>query len=361
MADITDFIKKDMAEYIGYAASTSLDELEEKGIDVSGAIKLDANENPYGCSSKVKEALGKYIGYNIYPDAGQRQLKKLLANYTGASPQQIVAANGSDQLIDTITRLFVSGGDEVINFSPTFQMYEFSTRLCGGKVVVVKRDENFAIKTSMVKKAVTLKTKLIFITNPNAPSGNLTPQRDIEEILKIGLPTVIDEAYYEFCGQTALPLMKSYPNLMVIRTFSKWAGLAGLRMGYGVFSTALAKVVMKIKEPYSVSVAAQIAAKETFEDMVLQTKKIELIKTERERLYGQLKELGWLKPYPSVANFILCYIKDGRAKEITLALKQKGILVRYFERAELKDYLRISVGKPQETDILIKALREIGE
>jgi histidinol-phosphate aminotransferase len=227
--------------------------------------------------------------------------------------------------------------------------------------VVVKRDENFAIKTSMVKKAVTLKTKLIFITNPNAPSGNLTPQRDIEEILKIGLPTVIDEAYYEFCGQTALPLMKNYPNLMVIRTFSKWAGLAGLRMGYGVFSTALAKVVMKIKEPYSVSVAAQIAAKETFEDMVLQTKKIELIKTERERLYGQLKELGWLKPYPSVANFILCYIKDGRAKEITLALKQKGILVRYFERAELKDYLRISVGKPQETDILIEALREIGE
>jgi len=360
MKDINGFIRKELIDFIGYSASTSIDKMEQDGIVAKNIVKLDANENPYGCSPSIKEALGRYDKYHIYPDATQRKLRKLLAGYCGVLPQQIVAANGSDQLIDIITKLFITKGDEVINPIPTFQMYEMSTKLCGGRVVDVKRNEGFGIDIAAVKKAITQKTKLIFIANPNAPTGNLTPQQDIAKILDIGLPTVLDEAYYEFSQQTALPLMRNYPNLIIIRTFSKWAGLAGLRVGYGVFPVALATIIMKVKQPYSVSVAAQVAVRETLKDITTLRRKLELIKTERSRLYSKLEEISWLKPYPSVANFILCYIEGDRAINVARALRENGVLVRHFEREELRNYLRISVGKKEETDILIKMLHDIG-
>jgi len=271
-----------------------------------------------------------------------------------------VAGNGSDQLIDLILLLFVEPGDEIINCIPTFAMFSFSTELCNGSIVEVPRDENFAVDVKAVKAAIDSKTKIIFLANPNNPTGTIMPQPDIVEVLDTGLPVVVDEAYYEFSGETVVPLISQYKNLMVLRTFSKWAGLAGLRVGYGIFSPEIADYLLRIKPPYNVNAAALVAVRESLKDIDYLMGRVQAIIAERERLFAELEKLKWLKPFPSQANFIFCSVLNGKANELQQKLQRKGILVRYFDKPMLRNSIRISVGKPEHTDALIKALRETG-
>ena len=359
---IEKLIRPELAKFGGYAASKSPDTLKGKlDLAAESIIKLDANENPYGCSSKVQKALADYTDINVYPDAGQTELRKQLEGYSGVPMKHIVASAGSDQLIDLMMRLFLSPGDEVINCVPTFAMFAFFTQLNRGKVVAVPRDENFNVRVKDVKKAITARTKLIMLATPNNPTGTQMPREDIIEILETGLPVVADEAYYEFTGETVAPLVGKYKNLMVLRTFSKWAGLAGLRVGYGFFPEKIANHLMCIKEPYCVNVAALVAVRETLKDKEYLIGQVEKIISERERLYSTLQEIDWLNPYPSRANFILCSVLKGNAKELQRNLEGGGILVRYFDQPFLKDCIRISVGKPEENDILVETLKELGE
>ena len=353
-------IRPDLASFGGYSPSTSPETLEGKvEVPLAGIIKLDANENPYGCSPRVSRALAAYPDFYIYPDDGQTSLRGLLAEYTGVAARHIVASGGSNQLIDLVLRLFIGQGDEVISCVPAFGIYRFSTELCGGTLVEVRRDENFAVDVAAVKAAVTKKTKMILLANPNSPTGTLIPQPDLLEILDCGLPVLVDEAYYEFSRQTVAPLVGQYENLMVLRTFSKWAGLAGLRVGYGLFPPKIAEYLMRIKMPYNVNVAALVAVRESLRDIDYLMGTVEAIVRERERLFAELKKIDWLRPFPSQANFILCSVLKGEARELEQKLQAKGILVRYFDQPLLKNYIRISVGKPEHTDTLIRALREI--
>ena len=261
-------VRSDLVTFGGYSASTSPETLEGKvEVPVENIIKLDANENPYGCSPRVNQALATCSHLNIYPDSEQTELRKLLQEYTGAGAECIVAGNGNSQLIDLILRLFVEQGDEVINFIPTFPMIQFFTRLATGTSVEVSRDENFAVNVNAVKAAITPKTKIIILVNPNNPTGAVTPRQDILELLDTGLPLLVDEAYYEFYGETVVPLINEYKNLMVLRTFSKLAGLAGLRVGYGIFPPKIANHLLTIKSPYNVNVAAVVAVRETLKDV----------------------------------------------------------------------------------------------
>ena len=357
---IEKLIRPQLIDLVGYAPSTSPETLKGKvEVPVEDIIKLDANENPYGCSPRVQQALAAYPYLNIYPDAGQTELRKLLQEYTGVGAEHIVASGGSNQLIDLIVRLFVGSGDEVINCVPTFDVYRFSTEICGGTLVDVPRDKDFAVNIGAVKAAISEKTRLIFLANPNSPTGNITPQKDIREIVDTGLPVVVDEAYYEFSGETVAPLVGRYENLMVLRTFSKWAGLAGLRVGYGIFPPKIADYLLMIKIPYNVNVAAVVAVRESLKDIDYLLDRVKAIVAERERLFAELKKVKWLKPYPSQANFILCAVPNGKARELKQELQNRGILVRYFDKPLLRNYLRISAGKPEHTDVLIKTLQEI--
>ncbi|MEE8598789.1 MAG: histidinol-phosphate transaminase [Dehalococcoidales bacterium] len=354
-------IRPDLVTFSGYSASTSPETLKGKvEVPVESIIKLDANENPYGCSPRVNKALAACSYLNIYPDDGQTRLRKLLGEYTGIDARHIVAGGGSNQLIDLVLRLFITEGDEVINCVPTFGIYSFSTVLCGGALVEVPRDENFAVNVGAVKAAINKKTKMVFLANPNSPTGNTTSQKDILEILDTGVPVLVDEAYYEFSGETVAPLLSQYENLMVLRTFSKWAGLAGLRVGYGLFPPEIADYLLRTKIPYNVNVAALVAVEESLKDLDYLLGRVKAIVAERERLFGELKKLKFLRPFPSQANFIFCSVLNGKASEIQQKLRNKGILVRYFAQPLLRDSIRISVGKPEHTDALIKALQEIG-
>ena len=359
---IAKLIRSDLIAFGAYVASKSPEAVAEKAkVSMEGIIKLDANENPYGCSPKVKQALSTYPYFNIYPDASQTELRKLLQGYVGVGAEHIVAGSGSDQLIDLILRLFVGPGDEVINCVPTFDIFRFSTALCNGRLVEVPRDENYCVDVSAVKKAISKKTKIILLANPNNPTATPVPKQDILELVDTGVPVLADEAYVEFSGETVTPLVSQYKNLMVLRTFSKWAGLAGLRIGYGILPPQIAEYLLRIKLPYSVNVAALVAVRESLKDIDYLRDRVKTIVAERERLFGELSKLEWLKPFPSQANFIFCHVLNGKASEIQRELENRGILIRYFDLPLLRNSLRISVGKPEHTDALIKALKEIGE
>ncbi len=354
-------IRPDLADFAGYVARTSPETLKGKvEVPVESIIKLDANENLYGCSPRVSQALASYSGFNIYPDDAQTELRQLLEKYCGIDAAYIVAGSGSNQLIDLILRLLITPGDEVINCVPTFGIYRFSTELCGGTLVEVLRDESFAVNVAAVRAAINKRTKIVFLANPNNPTGTIIPRQDILEIVDSGVPVLVDEAYCEFSGQTVAPLVSQYPNLMVLRTFSKWAGLAGLRVGYGFFPPTFAGYLLRTKIPYNVNVAALVAVRESLQDIDYLMGTVKAIIAERERLRQELTKLEWLKPFPSQANFILCSVLGIEAAELRQKLQNKGILVRYFDQPLLRNFIRISVGKPEHTDALMKALKEIG-
>jgi len=358
--NIEKLIRPELVAMKGYAPVEPTEILSQRAeLPSSKVIKLDGNENPYGCSPKVYQALATYPYYHNYPDPEQSELRKALEKYTGLGREHIVCGMGSDELIDLILRLFLRFGDEVINCPPTFGMYPFSTDVCGGRVVDVPRIKDFTIDMVGMKKALTKRTKAIFVASPNNPTGDTATEKEIMELVETGKIVVVDEAYFEFSNVTVANLVPGYPNLIVLRTFSKWAGLAGLRIGYGFFPVEIADYLMKIKQPYNANAAAQAAVLASLADIEYLRANVTKIVMERERLFGKLKELGWLKPYPSQGNFILCSLPKGKAKEIWQQLRKKGIFVRHFDTPGLKNCLRISVGKPEDTDALVKALKEV--
>jgi histidinol-phosphate aminotransferase len=344
-----------------YEPIVPLDILSEQiGIPIAKLIKLDGNENPYGCSPRVQRAIANYNAYHIYPDSSHLMMRKLLERYVGVDDENIVVGNGSDELIDLILRLYLDPGDEVINCVPTFGMYPYATAVNNGKLIEVLRDASYAVDIAAVKQAVGKRTKVLFIASPNNPTGNVISEKDVLSLLELGIVVVVDEAYYEFYGKTMVPLVCKHENLIVLRSFSKWAGLAGLRVGYGVFHDNVIKYLNKIKPPYNVNVAAQIAVRESLTDVDYMQGTIKAIVDERQRLHDKLDEQGILKPIPTKANFILCHAPKGKANQMKELLESAGIFVRYFDTPLLKNMIRISVGKPEHTDALIKALQRIG-
>ncbi|MBN2186675.1 MAG: histidinol-phosphate transaminase [Dehalococcoidia bacterium] len=358
--DINEMIRPELAAMKSYTPIEPIEVLSQRAeLPLGRVIKLDGNENPYGCSPRVYQALADYSYYHIYPDPAQRKLKQALEEYTGLSQEHIVCGSGSDELIDLILRVFLKPGDKTINCSPTFGMYPFSTEVCGGEVVDVPRAEDFSADIAGIKRTLSEKTKVIFVASPNNPTGNLITEQEIVELVDTGKVVVVDEAYFEFGNVTVASLVPTYPNLIVLRTFSKWAGLAGLRIGYGIFPVEIVDYLMKIKQPYNINVAAQVAMLASLADIDYLHREVAKIVAERERLFSKLKELDWIEPYPSCGNFILCSVLNGRAKEIWQQLRRKGIFIRYFDSPRLKDCLRISAGKPEDTDALIEVLKEV--
>ncbi len=358
--DVEKLIRPELLKMKAYTPVEPTEVLsQDMGIPVERVTKLDGNENPYGCSPRVLQALAAYPYYHLYPDSEQREIRKALSQHIGLAPEYIVAGSGSDELIDLILRLFLKLGDKVINCPPTFGMYPFSTEVCGGEVIGVERKEDFTLDIPAIKKAVGKRAKVVFIASPNNPSGNIVAEPEIRELLETGLVVVIDEAYSEFSETSVVSWVPKYSNLVVLRTFSKWAGLAGLRAGYGVFPKTVAEYLMKIKQPYNINAAAQVAMLESLKDKDYLRDTIKMIIAERARLFTKLQEIKWLRPYPSQGNFILCRVIKGDAIRIHQELRRQGIFVRYFDTPRLRDCLRFSVGKPEDTDLLIAALNGI--
>ena len=260
MTDVRDLLLPHIRQLKTYDGVDPMEVMaQQAGIPPEKVIRLNGNENPFGPSPEVVKALGSFQHYNHYPDPDQRQLRDVLSEYLGVPAEQIVAGNGSDELIDMILRMFLGQGENIVIPTPTFGMYAFSAEVCGGRVKSVPRNEIFDIDIEATVAAFDEDTKAIFLASPNNPTGNTASEAAIRALLSTGKIVVVDETYYEFCGQSVLPLVDEYSNLVVLRTFSKWAGLAGLRIGLGVMEAGIARTMMSMKSPYNVNLAAEVA------------------------------------------------------------------------------------------------------
>ncbi len=355
--DPLSLIRPDFDDLEAYTPVKPLDVLaREIGIPVERLVKLDANENLHGPAPEVLEAVAA-AALNIYPDPGQTALREAIADYVGADPDQVVAGSGADDLIDVLIRLVMP--EKVAIATPTFGMYSFLAKIARSEPIEVPRRPNFDLDVVALRRAVHEGAGIVFLTSPNNPTGNSLSRVELDALASLEALIVIDEAYVEFDGESVIPLIRQHPNFVVLRTFSKWAGLAGLRVGYSVSDARIASRMMAIKQPYNVNVAADVAARAALEHRATILETVRCIVAERDRMVRLLSEFGWLRPLPSQANFVLFGVEGRVAKDVAAALRRQGVLVRYYDRPDLANYIRISAGRPEDTDRLVAELRAL--
>jgi histidinol-phosphate aminotransferase len=323
-------------------------------------IKLDAMENPFSLPPVMRReiaALVKNVRINLYPDPSAKILKKAIASFWKMNPEQMILGNGSDELIQAVILAF---GGPVLVPIPTFAMYEITSRALAQKVVTVPLDKSFDLDAGrMISKAKAAKAKILFLACPNNPTGNRFSDTAIRRILEeTDAAVVIDEAYYSFSGKSYLPLLKQYPNLIILRTLSK-IGLAGLRIGVLVASPGVVGELNKIRLPYNINSLSQTAAVSVLKHRSVVNRQISLLISERKKLYNAFSKLPGVTAYPSETNFILIRT-DADASLIHRKLKQAGILIKNLSKpGPLQNCLRITIGTPEENKEFIGTLRTI--
>jgi histidinol-phosphate aminotransferase len=324
-------------------------------------IKLNTNENPYPPSPKVYAALRKALdpSLRLYPEPLSDSLRSAAASVYGIKPANIIAGNGSDELLSLLLRCFVGPQDRVAFAAPTYSLYDTLVEIADGVAARVNSPEDFSVPEALARQ----NAALTFFCNPNAPSGTLVPLSEIAKLAgAVAGILVVDEAYVDFAaseGASALPLIHQIPNLIVLRTFSKSFSLAGLRIGLGFACEEIIAGMMKVKDSYNLNRLSLVAATAALQDMAWMQRNAERIQRSRKRLAAGLARLGY-QVYPSQANFVLARKQGQNLQPIYQALKQRKILVRYFDTAGLQDCLRITVGTPKEIKALLTEMAALG-
>lgn len=318
---------------------------------IARVLRFDTNTSPYALQSSADAV--RSAALSEYPDPSYARLTKALAAYTGARQEQIVVGAGADEMIDVLAKTFIDNGDCAVISAPTYSMFAIATATMGGSAVSVQRNEDFElVADSLLQAAKKHKAKIIFICNPNNPTGNLTEASEIERVAKeSGCAVVIDEAYAEFCGKSAIPLIKNCENIVVVRTFSKYFGLAGIRVGYALASESVASFMNRVRPPNSVSAPSLAAAEAALENLAEAKRNAALIIAERKRVEKRLATL--CITYPSACNFVLARFDDAGA--VWDALVRQGIVTRNVGGA-CENCLRITIRTKQENDALLDAL-----
>jgi len=349
------YLRNDLIDLVPY---------DEGDSTITYKYKLDANECPWDIPKRVKEILAKEImdggNLNRYPDSNSTLLREAIGEYCNVSSQQIIVGSGSDELIQILVTAFVDKGESVIFPVPSFGMYKIFTLIAGGKPVEIPLGEDFKYNIEVIKSAICkYNPKLVFLCSPNNPTGNIIGTNEVLEIAKNfeGI-VVVDEAYGEFTQETSVNIIDKCPNLVVLKTFSKALGLAGLRIGYSISTPELAKQISKVKPPYNINSFSQKAAIITLENLDTVKKRVNEILQQKEFLYQALKDIRGIKVYPSEANFLLIHVPNGDI--VYKKLMNKGILVRNFSKNPyLENCIRVTVGDQIANKAFIDAMKEI--
>ncbi len=330
-------------------------------------IKLDANESPFNMPIETRKKLSDFIlsdpQLNLYPDTDSIQLRKALSEHWNVDEEGIIVGTGSDELIQIITNVFVDRGDKVLYPVPSFSMYKDSCLIAGGTPVKYVLDPNNKYeysKEKIIEAYDNEMPKIIYICNPNNPTGNLMQVGDILEVVRYCQRSIVivDEAYAEFCDTTVIPYVSECQNLLVMKTFSKAYGLAGIRCGYSLSSKKLAKAINLVRPPYNISSLSQFAAQLVLMEKEQISKNIKFLVEQREWMIEELAKIKGVEVYSSFANFILVKIQN--CKEVNKKLCEKGIFVRAFGSAPLlEDCLRISIGTQEQNTIFLDELSSI--
>jgi histidinol-phosphate aminotransferase len=346
-----------------YEPGKPIEELERE-LMIHNPIKLASNENPLPPSDRVQKAIiAALSSLDRYPDGSGFYLRQALAKKHGVMPDQVVLGNGSNELIELLVRSFLRPGDEAVVPHPSFVVYPMIVQAAGGvRVMVMLKD--FRLDLDAMARAITPMTKIVFVANPNNPTATIVTRDEVEHFMsRVPERTIVvfDEAYIEFAMGPDFPDTLSYVKqgrkLVVLRTFSKAASLAGLRVGYGIADADAIALMNRIRQPFNVNSLAQVAALAALDDEAHTLECVRMIEAGRHFLYAEFKRIG-LQYVPSRANFIL--VDVGRnAADIYQKLLHQGVIVRPMTPFGLETALRITVGTPEENRKLVKALRVV--
>ncbi|MGB9792320.1 MAG: histidinol-phosphate transaminase [Thermacetogeniaceae bacterium] len=344
-----------------YVPGKPVEEVQRE-LGIVDVVKLASNENPLGPSPQAIEAMKEALNrVNCYPDSNCYYLKKDLALHLGCSEDNLIFGNGSDELLKLIAEAFLNPGEEVIVGKPTFSEYEFVAKVMDAKTVEVPLKDDFTFDLEGMLRKVNARTKVIFLCNPNNPTGTIITSQELLEFID-RLPddviVVLDEAYYEYVTDPLYPdsleLVKKGKNVIVLRTFSKIYGLAGLRIGYGIAKPEIISMIHRVREPFNVNLLAQEAARASIKDKnhLMNSKK--LVEMGREYLYKAFDRLG-LKYIPTQTNFIFLDVKCDSVALFNSLLK-KGVIVRTGDIFGYPTYIRVTIGTQEQNERFIKCL-----
>jgi len=321
-------------------------------------IKLNTNENPYPPSPKVVEAARAAAAdaLRLYPDPMSKELREKAAKVHGFDVGQVLAGNGSDDLLTMLVRAFVPEGGKVATTRPTYTLYPVLAAIQGAACDEIALGDGNSLPSDAL---VAAQADLVFVANPNAPTGSLAEPDELRALaVRLNCPLVIDEAYVDFARCSALDLAREVENVVVLRTFSKSFSLAGLRVGLAFACERIITGLVKVKDSYNLDRVAQAAAVAALGDMAWMEANTAKIKATRGRLTESLRGLGFTVA-DSESNFVLASISSPAAAEIKAELQKRGILVRYFDEKGLRDSLRITVGTDEEIDELLEELASV--
>ena len=357
-------VKKSILKIKPYVGGKPIEEVKRE-LRLKSVVKLASNENPYGVSPKVAQAISRATrDLNRYPDGNCFYLRDALAKKLKVKPQQLIFGNGSDEVIVFAARAFLKPGDEVVIAKPSFLIYELVSKLESAKIKAVPLKKDFRYDLEAMKKAVTRKTKIVFLGNPDNPAGWYFTEKEIKSFLKGLSPNVIvfiDEAYFEYVAHKdyvdSLKLLKRHKNVIVTRTFSKMYGLAGLRVGYGIAHPEMIDYLNRVREPFNVNSLAQVGALAALKDKPFYTVLAKKVEKQRQYLYKNLEALNY-SYVESCTNFIMIKVGKG-ASALVKALLKKGVIVRDMSAWGMTDYLRVSIGTATENRKFINTLKSL--
>lgn len=345
-----------------YEPGKPIEEVQRE-LGLAEVIKLASNENALGPSPRAVAAVREALGaLHRYPDGRGYALKQKLAAHLGVVPEQLVLGNGSDELITLALRAYVEPGDEVVVADPTFLIYQLAGQVAGATVRTVPLQQ-FRYDLVGMRRAITRRTKMVFIANPDNPTGSYVTASEVAAFLQ-GLSdevlVVFDEAYYELAEVPEFPqtleLVRQGRPVLVTRTFSKAYGLSGLRIGYGVAPAPIAAALNQVREPFNVNSLAQVAAVAALDDTAHLEATRAYVRAGKQAIIRVLDELG-VRYVPSAANFLLIEL-GGRARAVAQALLARGIIVREMTAWHLDGCVRVTIGTPAETERFLTALRD---
>ena len=321
-------------------------------------VKLNQNENRYPPSSRVAEAVARAVGgLAEYPDSTSRRLRDAAAGVYGVPSSRVMATNGSDEMLRILFQACCDPGDEAVAFYPSYTYYSTLAAMQDARYRLIDFEGEFRIPDSLDLSGA----KLVFLPNPNAPTGTVFPESEVRRLLEAvpdGL-VVLDEAYADFCDCTALPLIDAYPNLVVVRTFSKSYGLAGLRIGLGFAREEILAEMEKVRDYYNLDRLAQAGGEAALLDQEWLKRTVGKVAATRERSIAAVRSMG-LCVYDSGANFFMVrFPSDAAAESAFRGLRERNVLVRYFRSRGISDCLRVSVGTDADMDVFLRELKEI--
>lgn len=344
-----------------YVAGKPIEELERE-YGIKNAVKLASNENPFGPSPKALKACEEFLKVvHRYPDSSGHDLISKISEKFNLKKERIILGNGSDDIISLVVKAYVKAGDRVVIPDPGFLMYEISSLSEGADIVKVPL-KNCEIDLEKMGKEAKKGAGVVFITNPNNPTGSYIRKEALIDFLK-AVPkktiVVVDEAYMEFADikYNSWDLIDEYKNVISTRTFSKAYGLAGLRLGYGVMDEEVAGILNRVRQPFNTSIPSQVAGIAALDDDEFLARVVELVAQEKVRLYKELENLG-LKPYKTDANFILIDVKRS-ADEVYEKLLYKGVITRSLSSYGYPEALRVSIGLRSENQLFLDSLKEV--